>query len=709
MDFQRGVIMSLKTDIVVVNEFTYKLPDGSGTRGATPGDYITGYMAREGAGEAVTPVKLFDADDYIVRYMARDEATEFASDVPELKMAMKDAQKWGGQAFGYGCLSLSNEALVAASKDIQHQFDIGKTVFKTVVSFDPDYLLDTGVVEDGFVFTKRGDYRGHVDQMKLRSAIDNGVRRLSEGYDDLRYIGVIQVDTAHVHCHLCMVDAGIGNLRADGLQRGKLSEQSINKLRRGIDMALDEAQLVRHMSADVSHDKRNALCFIKKFTHQAMDQNGLSQFLLSCLPEDESLWRAGTNRKEMRKPNAIVREYVTDVLAQPGSGYQDALKSIVSYAKSRQEREGLSNKERRKLYEDGREMIIRDCMNGVYGVLKQIPKEERTVRTPMLDVMSTDYEELASRVVSGSDDMIEFGFRLRSYSSRLDKHKQEKKKYHEAVIAYEETANKDPAAAPLLAFFEFEEEYNAMLMCKYQYFLDFLPPEEDYKEDFDGLIDYRQKMRNLDTMRRDPSMMRMQPQNAEEYGFKVYGQHGGAFVRDSPEILTSRFERMGEVYQKKQDAFKDKLAERGMSLVSENGSLKVSRQKPYSFDDVKALDIHHLSFDFPQDVLVSKVNVDRFVEVTKQRSELYDGAKQYLIATGQEDALKTLPGRDIHRMKEVAEKMDFESVLKRVKPADLGTTKRSATYTLDKDLSRDITVAIKAAVESIYDLGDRQM
>ena len=60
-------------------------------------------------------------------------------------------------------------------------------------------------------------------------------------------------------------------------------------------------------------------------------------------------------------------------------------------------------------------------------------------------------------------------------------------------------------------------------------------------------------------------------------------------------------------------------------------------------------------------------------------------------------------------MKEVAEKMDFESVLKRVKPADLGTTKRSATYTLDKDLSRDITVAIKAAVESIYDLGDRQM
>lgn len=701
--------MSLKTNIVVVNEFTYKLPDGSGTRGATPGDYITGYMAREGAGEAVAPVKLFDADDYVVRYMAREEATEYASDVVELKSDMKDAQKWGGQAFGYGCLSLSNEALVSASKDIQRLFDEGKTVFKTVVSFDPDYLLDNGVVEEGFTFTKRGDYRGHVDQMKLRTAIDAGVRRLSEGYDDLRYIGVIQVDTEHVHCHLCMVDAGIGTLMADGTQRGKLSEKSIYKLRRGIDMSLDESQMVRHMSADVSHDKRNALCFIKKFTHQAMDQNGLAQFLLACLPEDESLWRAGTNRKEMRKPNAIVWEYVTDVLAQPGSGYQDALKSVEAYAKARQEREGLSNKERRKLYDNGREAIIHDCMNGVYGVLKQMPKEERQVRTPMLDVMSTDYEELASRVVSGSDEMVEFGFRLRSYSSRLDKHREERKRYRDAVQAYEQTVDKDPAAAPLLAFFEFEEEYNAQLMCKYQYFLDFLPPEEDYREGFNELVDYRKRMRSLDLMMHDKSIIRMLPQNAEEYGFQVYGQHGGALVRDALDVLSERLFRMGDVYGRKQEDFKAKIAERGMSLIEEDGSIKVSREKPYPFDEVKALDIHHLSFDFPQDVIVSKVNVDRFLEVTAERSRLYDGARNYLISTGQGAALKTLPGRDIRRMKEVATKMDFESVLKRVKPDDLGATKRSATYPLDKDLSRDLTVAIKAAVESMHDLNDRQM
>ena len=96
---------------------------------------------------------------------------------------------------------------------------------RTVLSFDPKYLEDNHVVDDGFVFYKRGDYRGHIDQMRLRTAIDNGIRRLSPDFDDLRYVGLIQVDTAHVHCHLCMVDAGIGNLRPDGLQKGMLTEK----------------------------------------------------------------------------------------------------------------------------------------------------------------------------------------------------------------------------------------------------------------------------------------------------------------------------------------------------------------------------------------------------------------------------------------------------------------------------------------------------
>lgn len=701
--------MGLKQSIVVKNEFTYRLPDGSGTRGSTPGFYVRDYMAREGAGEAVTPVRLFDADDYVTRYMAREEASESALSVSELRSDIKNAQRWGGQAFGYGSVSLSHEGLTGASKDLQRLFEEGKTVMKTVLSFDEQYLKDNGVVSPDFQFTKRGDYRGQVDQMRLRLAIMHGMERMSSAYDDLRYVGVIQVDTAHVHCHLCMADAGVGRLMPDGTQQGKIPAKQIAALRRGLDMSLDQNQMVRHMAADVSYDKRNALCFIKRFTHRSMEQNGLPQFLLACLPEDDKLWRAASNRKEMRKPNALVREYVTEVLSQPGSGYQEAMDSVAAYAKARQEREGLTETQRKRLYDNGRETLIQDSMNGVYAVLRQIPKSDRSVRTPMLDVMSEDFDSLASRVRSGSDQMIEFGFKLRSYSSRLDHHKSERRKYHAAVESYKRTPDPDPASKPLLDFFEFEEEYNAQLMCKYQYFLDFLPPEEEYKKGFDELLDYRAKMHHLSDMMEDKSIVRMRKDSAEDYGLRVYGQHGGSLVRDMPEVLRTRLVRMGESYVKKEGDFKRQLAERGLSLESSEDSLKVSRKKPYEFDDVKSLDIHHLSFDFPVDIQVSRVNAEHFVETARQRSSLYEEAKAYLLATGQRDALKAMPGRDIRLMTQMAEQLAVQPVLPRLHPDPELTVPRSATFRLDRDLNVDMSMAVKAAVQSMQEIGKREL
>lgn len=701
--------MGLAQSIVIKNEFTYKPKGSSGTRGKTPGNYVLGYMAREGAGEAVTPVRMLDADEYIVRYMARDEATESAGSVEELKGDMKEAQGWGGQAFGYGSLSLSHEGLKAASRDIQNQFDNGKTVLKTVLSFDARYLKDNGVVDPSFVYRRPGDWRGRIDQMKLRTAIAAGLSRLDNTYDDLRWVGVIQVDTAHVHCHLAMVDAGEGNVRPDGSQTGKLSAFQKKALRRGIDMALDEAQTVRHLSADVAQDQRNALCFIKKFTHQTMDQHGLPQFLLSCLPADERLWRAGTNRAEMRKPNAIVREYVNQVLSQPGSGYQDALRSIRAYASGRQEREGLSVADEQALYNNGREQLVKDCMNGVYSVLKSVPHAERQVRTPMLEIMSEDYTALAAKAQSGADDMVEFGFKLRSYSTRLDHHKKESAKYHEAAEAYKAVPNPAPESRPLLAFFEFEEEYNAKLMCKYQYFLDFLPPDDAWADEFKELMDYRGRMTDLERMLNDPSVRRMLPDNAERYGLDVYQQHGGSLVRNSPEILERRLEKMGETYERRESDFKRRLAQDGLTLEQTERGMAVSRKKPYDFDEVKALDIHHLSYDFAYDIAVSRVNADRFIEAAKERRALYEGAKSYLERTGQIDFLKTLPGRDIRIMSEMAQKLDADAVLPRARMEQQFPARRGRTFRLDRDFDTDMKMAVQATVNAVAELNRQEL
>ena len=183
--------MGLKQDIVVVNEFSMKTGSKGGTRGGTPGDYVLRYMARKGATEELTPVRLEDQDAYVTRYMARREATETFDTVSGVKQGMRSAQGLGGVAFGStgrddpGDMSMSDRKIRRVSKDIQRQFDEGKTVLKTVLSFDTEYLRRMGVVDAGFEPRNRGDFRGNIDQMKLRLAVMDGMRKLGRKFDDL--------------------------------------------------------------------------------------------------------------------------------------------------------------------------------------------------------------------------------------------------------------------------------------------------------------------------------------------------------------------------------------------------------------------------------------------------------------------------------------------------------------------------------------------
>lgn len=692
--------MGLKQSIVVVNEYTIKNKKG-GSRGGTPGNYVTRYMARTGATEDLTPVRLEDTDAYITRYMARKEASETLNSVSDIKKGMKAAQGYGGLAFGYGDISLSDEKLRQASRDIQRNFDKGKTVMKTVLSFDEEYLRETGIITPDFHLTKRGDYRGNIDQMKLRRAIMHGLDRLSKQYDDLKYVGVIQVDTAHLHCHLAMVDRGKGNITPNGTQRGKLSARAKDIIRRGIDMSLDEQQQMHMMASQVGYDKINAVGYIKKYTHRVMSEHGLPQFLLMCLPEDKRLWRADTNRKEMQKPNAIVREYVTQMLRQPNSGYISALQRIDKYAKSRQVKDDLSGREYRTLVKNGKERLIKDCMNGVYQVLSKIPDSDKTVWTPMMSAMSMSYDEMSAEQ---DDPMIEFGFKLRSYSNRLQYHKKEVNKYHEAVKQYEQTQNPSEDSKPLYEFFKFEEDYNSKLMCKYQHFLSFLPPTGEYEDDFDSLMQYKDRIDRMYQMANDKSMKHMLSTNAEMYGRQTYGLHGGQYVVIGPQVLDIRLSAMRDRYVEMKDDFKFKLSTYGMTLKDDN----VSTEKPYAFDDVKALDIHHLSYDWTYDFQVSKPNVEEFVEYADKRYKLYQAARQYLVDSGQEASVDMFAVKDIELMHDTADKMRVNTVLTSA-VNNGGRRPMQRTVSLDDDYNADMKLAIQATVESTMQFGDNDI
>ena len=694
--------MSLKQSIVIVNEFTTKTAKG-GTRGGTPGDYVLRYMSRNGAVEDLTPVRK-DTENFILRYMARDEAVDDAVSIEDLKDNMREIQGSGGVAFGYGDFSLSDEKLKAAAEDIQRNFDSGKTVMKTVLSFDEEYLRERGIIEPDFYPEQEGDYRGNIDQMKLRFAIMNGLDKLSKKYKDLQYIGVIQVDTKHVHCHLAMVDRGSGTITKDGTQRGKISDNAKNIIRRGIDTYLDEHQTIKMMAANIDYDKRNTLCFIKKYTHKAMDERGLSQFLLACLPKDKNLWTANSNSKEMRKANSIVREYVQELLSKPDSGYDDALKRVEEYASARVNREGLTRQDYVALYNKGHEKIIREGMNCVYSVLKQIPDKEFDTRTPMLETMALPYEDMASQ--ASSDPMIEFGFKLRSYKSRLDYHKNERRKYHEAAKDYEDRERRgeaDVASRPLYDFLKEEEEYNDKLFAKYKHFLNFIPPEDTYQEEFDDLLRYQKRVTNVRRMTQDSSMKAMTEKNAEAYGRSVYDEEGGGYVVTMPQALRDRLEAMEREFSNMQDEFAMKLEDYGMRL--DKDEMVIHNEPKYDFDDVKALDLHHLTYDFPYDFSISDENAAKFVKAADERYEAFEKARKYLVESGQEITLDSLPVDDIMIQQSVADKFRKETVLHTQR--EVTEEQRQMTRTVSIDYKRydeqeeDIKLFIKNTVNTL--------
>lgn len=689
--------MSLSKGIVVVNEYTVKGGNGKGSRGSTPGDYVTQYMSRDKATETLTPVKLTEQEDYITRYMAREDAAERVESRDDVKPEFKGIQKYGGVAFGYGSVSLSDEKLTEASKDIQRCFDEGKTVMKTVLSFDEEYLRQNGIIPEHFVCQNPGDFRGNIDQMKLRMGIMHGLEKISKDYDDLQYVGVIQTDTMHVHCHLAMVDRGEGTIMADGTQKGKLSAAQKNSLRRGVDLFLDESKSIQHMSSNINMDKRNTAIFIKQVSHRTMEQNGMSQLLLACLPEDKRLWRASTNNKSMEKANALTRSYVRELFAQPDSGYSRIQRDIYNYAEARRDKEDLTGEDFRRLIRNGEKRVEDECINSVYSMLQNIEKRDKNTHTPMLDLMAMPAQDISK----DADEFGEFTYKLRSYNTRLDYHKKERDKAHVITTSYETALEQhivSEDAKPVYDFFKFEEEYNEKLMCKYQHFLRFLPPSGKYDEELKELLDYKRRVNDVDGMLHDKTIRRMTDKNAEDYGERVYNQRGGKYMTFAPDIIETRLAVMKDNLSKKDREFVYKISVDGLSIDMNNDDPKIEHHIKHDFNDVKALDIHHLGYDSPRDMAVSQRYIDIFAETANKRAELAAAAREYLIESGQESELDNINSRDIRLMKRVADDLQKKHEIES-KRADENTVKPVRTTDLSKRF--DLSIPVKQSLMEI--------
>lgn len=765
----------ISRDIVVVNEFTIH-----GSRGHTPGRYVIEYMAREGATENLTPTmarpekirameeemhrtyrrhvangRAAPVSDYVTRYMARDTATEIAAlegspDVAGLKSDFDAIQGYAGLAFGPDSLSLSHKEVLAKARMLQDEFDKGKPVMKTVISFSTDYLKKMGVLPESLEVRKPGDLYGKSDQAKLRLAIQHGLGNIRSEYSDLDWIGLIQVDTMHLHCHLAMADKGPGkHFTKDGEQRGMLTGEMKAGIRRGIDNSLSQCALVKPLSIQMESERRNTLGFIKRFTHRIMEERGLPQYLLACLPKDDrSLWKASINadggpenemtvtkggkkrkiRGNMKKANEIVRGYVVDLLNRPDSGFAETMSIKHDYLIAQMNRGDFDEYYTYKTRGTGRskksvrvklapEEAVRDLeakfredvtvrgMNAVYDVLKGVDDRALTLHTPMLDAMGMPYEEMASHVKD--DKLIEFGFRLRSYSNRLDYHKNCYRKVNKVIHQYEdgEQASYNPESKVVYDFLKVEQEYNHALMCKYQTFLHFFHVKDEYQAGLDEIMDLRYRSRARHAMERDKSLIKSgDVEKIEKRGVEEYGVPGASLLLANPELFRVQTEAADKAYARGLRNFREDLAEIGMLFDEPTG--EVARGAAYDFEEVKAYDLHHMSYDYTYDFRIASENIDRFAAMADRRHAAYLAAHEYLRRTGQEDALEGVVNPDdIMAAKSLADEYRASGPTYRTMYDDAAELRRNtATIRLDDEVYRELNA--RSMMRSLQDIMD---
>lgn len=695
--------MGLKQSIVIKSEYTNnaRSKPGGGSRGASPGQYVLRYMAREDATEVLAPVALYDAETF-TRYMARASATEVLKEErgaafgagSQLKATFRDLDMQAGRAFGTDSLSLSQEGLMRASETIQSAFDAGHSVQKVVLSFTEDYLRETGVLDQDFVHRGRGSYKGHVDQLKLRGAITEGVDAMTTvgKFADPYFVGTIQFDTSHVHAHLAIVDRQFADARMkpDGADRGKINELEKKTLRKGINRSLEDMATLRSFSGQASLERQNVVAFVKDYAYTALAENTQVQLLVASLPEDERQWRYKSNSKAMQKPNALATAIVESVFdADPvRSGYDDAMEAVRRYAAESRLRDRLDEEEEEALVATGRTRIVERSVNGLYATLKELTPADRPIRTVMTDIQSSSDAELTEAVALEKSDTAAFALRLRGYSGRRHQHEKDVTTFRALATGFDAARDAglvDPSANVMRLFYEEELRYHMQCADKYRYFLGF---------------DAAKDAQMVEQMTpRYEALAEAFDAEARPEEVRAYTQELAAYTLDCYENGVASFKEWDAVM-----AF-DGATVTPRHVAPIRPKTKAENLTASYFEHVKAKDIHHLGFDYlnRDAVAVGKTAANVFADTYTSRLAYVEAAKAYAAQTNQTLAALDAADADIQDMAPVVDKAIADGTLVAARLPDVpGERRQKQTIRVDRtvDVAKHLEIALRDVATS---------
>lgn len=723
--------MGMKQSIVIKSEYTNnaRSQSGKGSRGASPGQYVMRYMAREDATEVLAPVKMaagaepgYDSTAF-TRYMARTGATEQLKTKQDenlqdedaygsphvLKHTFKKLDKLSGRAFGSKGVSLSQQDLEESSESIQEAFDDGHSVQKIILSFTEDYLRETGVLDPSFKHKGRGSYKGHIDQLKLRQAITQGVDNMTKAgqFEDPEWAGTVQLDTSHVHAHIALVDKEFSESRMkdDGADRGKINEREKKMLRKGIHFGLEDMRNLKSFHKQASLERQNVVAFVKDYAYTTLYDNTSVQLLIASLPKERNDWRYGTNKQSMKHSNELATGIVERVFEnEPDeSGYDYAMQSVRDYAEESAEKNKLNTEEKQELVDNGRDRIVERSVNGLYQTLKDLDPSALRTRTTMTDIQSSSDEELA-HALNGPDgagesdfDPAAFTLRVRGYNKRQELHTESAREHYDLATEYDgafDAGLVDDTAHVMRLFYEEEQRYHMGLTDKYRTFMSF----------------HHQKDRaNAETMRPvyEDLTERFQTiiSDEEESGLMLYDERED-YKRDLRGYTFDCFEK-GVGSRKEWDAITDYDSEAGTLdtrfVTPVRPKTRAENLSQAHFKQVKALDVHHLGLDYynKADARIDSANALTFADAWQARQDRADAAQTYADSTGQ-----TLPAlddaqSDIQDMEKAVDKAVDTGLIQTVMLEDLTESEERQYYTISLDHSVDVTKRVRHTLEHI--------
>ncbi|MCL6663438.1 relaxase MobL [Paenibacillus amylolyticus] len=725
--------MGMKQDIVIKSEYTNnaRSSTGKGSRGSSPGQYVMGYMAREDATEVLVPVRMSvtaGAEGYaaydsaaFTRYMARDQATErlISKDDEDLqnadaygsplvlKQKFRQIDKLSGRAFGRGGISLTHKELERHSQSIQNSFDEGHSVQKIVLSFTEDYLRETGVLDPEFKHKGRGSYRGHIDQLKLRHAVMNGVERMTTAgrFIDPEWVGTIQLDTSHVHVHIALADTKFSKTRmkSDGADRGKINEREKAVLRKGIHFDLEDMSQLKSFNGQASLERRNVVAFVKDYAYATLHENSSIQLLVAGLPKNKKEWRYGSNRKSMNHSNKLAVQIIEKVFAADPdkSGYNKALQAVLDYADESSAKNKLSDGEKKKLIKEGRERIIERSVNGLYKTLKGIDPTELTTRTTMTDIQSSSDEELAQALKqsnrSGAFDPATFALRVRGYNTRENVHSKSVGTYYALATDYDVAQEKgfvDDTAHVMRLFYEEELEFHMGLADKYRTFMSFhhnqdVANVQRMTPRYDSLVSRFKGIAKTvsETLRFDQRTLKEYARDLRDYTMDCFKQ-GVASLKEWRAITD---------YDREAGTVETRF------VLPVRPKTRAENLSPTHFDTVKAWDVHHLGLDYynKPDARIDTKNALTFAGVFQARKQQAEAAEIYVKGTGQELQALSFAKHDIEDMEQVVQKAMDEGLIQTVKLADLNPQDERQLYTLSLDRSVNVARQVRQSLEHV--------